>query len=113
MQAAPIKLGKLNFSSDYSLNWSLDQCLRYLYFKNDTQSILCHWEKAYFEKKMGFKKQNPKNNTSHAQKTQSGELAKIALINSGPDGKQLDSWLQLYSSGTHSLPSTFQTFHTH
>lgn len=28
------------------------------------------------------------------------------MINSGQDGKQLDSWQQLYSSEAHSLPST-------
>lgn len=39
MQAAPIKLGKLNYSSGHSLNWSVGQCLLYLYFKKDTQSI--------------------------------------------------------------------------
>lgn len=33
MQAAPIKLGKLNYSSGYSLNWSVGQCLLCLYFK--------------------------------------------------------------------------------
>lgn len=30
MQAAPIKLGKLNYSSGYSLNWSVGQCLIYI-----------------------------------------------------------------------------------
>lgn len=51
MQAASIKLGKLNYSSGYSLNWSVSLCFLYLYFKNDAQSILCHSEKAYIEKK--------------------------------------------------------------
>lgn len=54
MQGAPTKLGKLNYSSGYCLNWPVSQCLLYLYFKNDMQSILCHCEKDYFEKKIVF-----------------------------------------------------------
>lgn len=54
MQVAPIKLGKLNYSSGHSLNWSVGQCLLYLYFKKETQSIypMPLWKGLFKKKKM-------------------------------------------------------------
>lgn len=54
MQAAPVKLGKLNYSSGYSLNWSVGQCLLYLYVEMINKVSHATVKKPILKKKMFF-----------------------------------------------------------